>query len=38
MMDNEKDITLIRKEFHKNRINSTIENLKRGGGKCLLFR
>ena len=32
MMDNEKDITLIGKEFHKNRIYSTIENLKRFGG------
>lgn len=38
MMDNEKDIKLIQKEFFKNRIGSTIEKLKRGGGKLLVFR
>jgi len=37
MMNNEKDITLIEKGFHKNRINFTMENLCRGGGMCLLF-
>ena len=31
MMDNEKDITFIQKEYYKNRIEHTIEKLKRGG-------
>ena len=31
MFDNEKNILGIHKEYHKNRIETTIEKLKRGG-------
>lgn len=37
-MENEKDISPIRQEYYKNRIESTIEVLKKGVGNCLLFR
>ena len=36
-MENEKDISPIRQEYYKNRIENTIEVLKRGGN-CLLFK